>query len=441
MDAPAREDLPAIITSGAVPCHGPDSAVGAIFDNESTKHELTISPELALLTITPDHEAPVTAAQFALDQPPILRALMTFLPVASNTLKYASLVSRSWHGAAVAHINCVSRDLLRAIRSNKPPLLRLDARMVTGGLRRVMSPTEFERLVLTRSTMRPIAASRTATAAMLRVFHFIDSWKPSEAKLKRLMLVLATQPQPKSPPAQPLSQQQLTLSPPPLLMDVFLASCPRTAHLGFIWTTMEAVLEADAHAVLAHLAAIVARAGGNLAPPPRPATETAAAVPTPLAALVAETNALEGLDGGAALDLKQAARHRLAEVDRRLLLAVHAWSVRWLSMVQVSATNGDSAEFIKGEVAKGVRWPILSGPAIDASLWRIFMTLDDTRRLSWETLLHQILRCTNKWLGIIGSIVRILDVLEENQVPGLAQDMFIGAQLAQDAQPEINQTE
>ncbi|ORZ31063.1 hypothetical protein BCR44DRAFT_84494 [Catenaria anguillulae PL171] len=171
--------------------------------------------------------------------------------------------------------------------------------------------------------------------------------------------------------------------------------------MGFVWSTMESTLERDAQAVLADLASRVARHSGASSPVNGDEQDE----PAGLREMRAETEAMErGLVAG-----RNAPRHKLAVINRRLVLNVNAWCVRWISMMQhprKAATPGDQA----------MKKPtVLSSEAIDLALYRILGNLDGEKKAAWDTLLHQILKCTNKWLGIIRAMVRIMDSLMEHE--------------------------
>ncbi|KAI9184626.1 hypothetical protein H9P43_003681 [Blastocladiella emersonii ATCC 22665] len=403
-----------------------DSAIGGSPTTATATTTLTLSEEQST-AITE------SVAQHALRQPEILRILLRYVAVATGALREATLVDSAWHAAVIRHINAL-------LPLPSPASLAVTA---TRGVARRVPPAAFATHCVTRTYVAAtIRAHPRGLPRLLRVFHYIDAWRSSEPRLRDLMLVVASQPQPRHPrkhgaPAKAAADPVL-----PLVLDTFLHACPRSANMGFVWATMETVLERDAHAVLTHLSALALRAhpaavAAGVAPQPNSAQEVREAAV--LAALRDETTALEGEGGAKFKDHTAIIRHRLTVVDRHLLLNVYAWCTRWIALLQHAppATGSAAPKTVAAATAEPTAaapatptsppttiatalsaakpFPaILSGDAIDATLAHLFCGLDAARRRAWESLLRQILRCTNKWLSIVCTISRVMDTVTEH---------------------------
>ncbi|KNE70995.1 hypothetical protein AMAG_15253 [Allomyces macrogynus ATCC 38327] len=385
-----------------------------------------------------------STAATALLLPELLADILVYMPVASGSLCAAARTNRLWYTAVTRHMNAIYLSLLSTARINPGDDTVYHPSLVDPTLRRIATPTTFYHICVTRGFIARILAHdpipTRSLGRLFRAFHYFHAWRPDETKVRALFTAVAVQRQPLPAAIHAAVAGTVTHA---LLLDAFVLASTRACHMGVVWAAMERLVERDARAALDYLAALVG-AGARGTPP------TAARVP-PLVLeawrdrergmlrsdvdadahvrLVrgqqVEVEKVPELTPLAWLALVQA---QLADVDRRVLLNVNAWSVRWIAVVQqVQADRAWPKQPGKAPVA-GVqvvppaatqRWmqtSLLSPACIDCGIVRLLAALDPARLRSWEAILHQILACTNRWLGIVGAVSRIIDSVREHVV-------------------------
>ncbi|KAJ3355394.1 hypothetical protein GGF32_002013 [Allomyces javanicus] len=391
-----------------------------------------------------------STAAIALLLPELIADILVYMPVASGSLCAAARTNRAWYTAVTRHLNAIYLRLLTTTRIHTGDDTVYTPSLIDPTLRRIVTPTSFYHLCVTRGFIARLLAHdpipTRSIGRLFRVFHYFHAWRPDDTKVRALFVAVAVQSQP-LPAAMHAAGPGFTHA---LLLDAFVLASTRACHMGVIWAAMERLVERDARAALDYLAALVG-AGARGTPP------SAARVP-PLVlevwrdrergALRSEVDAEEHVrlvrghrevvEEGRVPELSPLAwlalvQAQLAEVDRRVLLNVNAWSVRWIAVVQQvqadrtwpkpSTTKAGTAPgtvMVPKATQRWMQTSLLSPACIDRGIVRLLAALDPARLRSWEAILHQILACTNRWLGIVGAVSRIVDSVREHVVATMA---------------------
>ncbi|KAJ3367320.1 hypothetical protein GGF31_007571 [Allomyces arbusculus] len=419
-----------------------DSDAPPALDNDTLGLDINAAP-------TPATPTGGSSAAIALLLPELLADILVYMPVASGALCAAARVNRAWYTAVTRHLNAIYLSLLSTARVDPGDDTVYTPSLIDPTLRRIVTPTSFYHLCVTRGFIARLHANdpipTRSFGRLCRVFHYFHAWRPDEPKVRALFVAVAVQSQPLPAAIHAAVAGTITHA---LLLDAYVLASTRSCHMGVVWAAMERLVERDARAALDYLAALVG-AGARGTPP------SAARVP-PLVLEVwrdrergmlrdvvdsdAHVRAVRGDQGVVTVGEKvphlsmlawlALVQSQLADVDRRVLLNVNAWSVRWIAVVQQVQVDrawpkpGKSVPAAGTPVARATqRWmqtSLLSPECIDRGIVRLLAALDPARLRSWEAILHQILACTNRWLGIVGAVSRIVDSVREHVVTIMA---------------------